>query len=117
MADPLVNPKDPMLKGGPDAQIELFRAFAQLCEGKPLEMAVDAAANIIINALRQQNPTWQKAEPAFDEIFGKMKSLLADHYDSLGRKRGIFAHPQSVVLPLVNEQTFFGAGIGHARKN
>jgi predicted outer membrane lipoprotein len=59
-----------------------------------------AAANIIINAMRQEHPTRAAAERAFDDLFGRMKALLLDHYDASGRKKGVFPYTQ-VVQPLL----------------
>ena len=102
MSDPLRNPKDPLNKSGPEAGRELFRAFAREANGFPREAALDAAVNIILNVIRQSNDKAGEAEAQFNELFGKTKSLLLDHYDSLGRKRGIFPYTQHVNVPLLN---------------
>lgn len=95
-----MGPKDPLrqaMPGGVDR--ELFQRFSKACDGMPTEAVIGAAANILINALRQTKNTQPQAEAAFDELFGKMKQILVDHYDTLGRKRGIFPYDQTISLP------------------
>jgi hypothetical protein len=96
MAD---NPKDPLKKIGPDASRELFRRLGQEANGFPADAVVDAAVNVLINALRQSNATRAQAERAFDDMFGRAKAILVDHYDMLGRKRGIFPYDQVITVP------------------
>jgi len=78
------------------AQRELFTLFTRAANGFSTDDAIGAAVNIVINALRQSCTTRQEAEIAFDELFGKSKSTLMNHYDSLGRKRGVFPYNQTI---------------------
>lgn len=99
---PQIGGKADPLNQRPDAERELFKQFSQLCNGFPNEAAIGASANILINALRQNKVTWREAEPAFDELFGKLKSILASHYDGTGRRRSVFPHPQVLNVPLID---------------
>jgi hypothetical protein len=90
--------KDPMLVATPDATRELFNRLSSVSAGFSAEQVVGAAANLLINAIRQSQGTRQSAEVRFDEVFGQMKQILVNHYDSTGRKRGIFPYPQVIEL-------------------
>jgi|SRR5215204_1586428 len=94
-SDPLRNPKDPLHGSGPQTGLELFRQLGKACAGLPANTVVDAACALLINAVRQGAPDWPRAEAAWDEIFGKAKSLLKGQYDMVnGRRRGIFPYDQ-----------------------
>jgi hypothetical protein len=96
------NPKDPLIKAGPEAQRELFNRFSAVAaQGFTTDDAICAAMNIIINAVRQKSATWPEAERAYDEMFGRSKQVLANHYDSLGRKKGIFPYDQTITVDLI----------------
>lgn len=94
-----MNPNDPLPKFGPPGQRELFEQFTKLSNGFSTEDVIGAAANLIVNAIRQSQATRQKAEASYDELFGQMKSMLVSHYDSLGRKRGLFPYNQVIEVP------------------
>lgn len=92
-----VNGKDPLrqVTGTPQ---ELFTRFSREANGFPRDAAIGAAANILLNALRQECVTRDKAEAAFNELFGRLKQTLVDHYDSAsGRRRSVFPFNQSLV--------------------
>lgn len=91
--------KDPMLLATPDHAQELFKRFGQVANGFQRDDVVNAAVNILVNAIRQHCRTRQQAEQAFDELFGRTKQVLVDHYDQLGRKRGIFPFDQVIEMP------------------
>ena len=99
---PFVNPKDPLIKAGPCTEHELFAQFAKVAAGFPRDIVVGAALNVIVNALRQQFRTRDAVETAFNEMFGRAKALLLDHYDVLGRKRGVFPFHQIIEAARVN---------------
>lgn len=101
--DPLRNPKDPFHKAGPEADKELFRMFSRAATGFPTEPVINAACNVLINAIRQGTPDWKAAEKTFDEFFGKSKQLLKNHYDANGRKRGVFPYNQVILPPFHND--------------
>lgn len=94
--------KDPMLLATPDNGRELFKRLAQVCNGFSQDDVVTAAANLLINAIRQQHPTRGKAEAAFNELFGRSKQVLVDHYDMGGRKKGIFPYDQVITPAFFN---------------
>lgn len=98
---PVGGEQDP-LRQGPNAERELFTRFSGAASGFPMDAAIGAAANILLNALRQNNASRRQAEAAFDELFGKLKSILVGHYDGVGRRRSVFPHHQVIEVPLIN---------------
>lgn len=93
------NAKDPLLSVGPESGRELTRRFGQVAHGFSSGDVADAACNLLINVLRQSNPTRTQAEVAFNELFGRMKQILVDQYDGAGKRRSVFAHDQIVQVP------------------
>jgi len=87
------------LKQGPRSEQELFKRFSEQANGFPLDATIGAAANILINGLRQNNPTRAKAEAAFDELFGKLKAITVAHYDGAGNRRSVFPFNQTINVP------------------
>lgn len=108
--NPLRNPKDP-LHAGPEAAKELFRRFGALAHGFPADAVMDAALNILINAIRGGQATRAGAEKVFDELAGRSKHVLLErHYDNLGKRRNIFPFDQHVNVDFANfKQRFPGA--------
>lgn len=92
-----MNSRDP-LRNNPDAAVELFKQFGKLASGFSHDDAINAAANIVINALRQQHHTRSYAEAAWDEVMARAKGQLMECYDSTGRKKGVFPYPQTIVM-------------------
>lgn len=92
------NPRDP-LHDAPEAARELLRRFGQMADGFPAAQAVYAAANLIINALRQSHASRDAAERAWDEIMGRAKARLMGCYDGAGRKKGVYPYDQHLVVP------------------
>lgn len=88
--------KDPIGSASSDQQRELFSRFSREANGFSQDDVVGAAINVLINAIRQSCATRSEAEVAFDTWFGRAKSTLIDHYDSLGRKRGVFPYDQVI---------------------
>jgi hypothetical protein len=96
-----VNGKDP-LRSGPTATAELFGRFSKAADGFPTAAAVEAAANVLLNAIRQANATRPRAELAFDELFGQLKASLVAHYDGAsGARKSIFPFHQNLLVPFV----------------
>jgi len=91
-----MNTKDPMLAATTDNGRELFTRMSAVATGFPREHVVAAATNLLINAIRQDKATRQEAEIAFNELFGRSKQVLLDHYDIGGRKKGIFPYDQVI---------------------
>jgi hypothetical protein len=100
--------KDPLLLATPTAQRELFKRMSRACDGFSTEDAIGAAANVMINAIRQAHPTRRKAEVRFDELFGRLKQILVDHYESGGRKKGVFPYPQVIQMERFDARNRFG---------
>lgn len=94
--DPLRNPNDPLHGSAPDDSIDLFRMMGKLAAGRPVEAIFNASSNLLINAIRQNAVDWRRAESLFDEIFGRSKQLLKNHYDIQGRKKGVFPYNQII---------------------
>lgn len=90
------NPKDPLPKACPPSEYELFKRFAREADGFSTQDAVGAASNVLVNGLRQAHATRGQAEARFDELFGKLKTVLLDHYDSLGNRRSVFPFHQFI---------------------
>ena len=97
------NPADPLNAAGPPAAAELMRSIAQQCDGFTFEDVVNAAANMIINALRQQHETAGAAEQAFDQVASSAKAVLIGQHYRPGRNgkriQGAFAFRQGIVVP------------------
>lgn len=91
------NPKDPLIKTGPDAQMELTKLFGKAATGFPNEAVIGAAINVLVNALRQTYPRASAAEARYSELVGRFKTILLSHYDGVtGKRRAIFPHHQTI---------------------
>jgi len=100
------NPRDPIVKAGaPDSGAQLFADLGRVCHGHSGDAVESAAANLLINALRQRYATSGEAEDAFDRIVANAKAaLLGQHYrpGRFGaRISGVFAFRQDIVVPTV----------------
>lgn len=93
------------LQSGPEQERALFQAFLQLARDRNVDAVLGAAVNIIVNAIRQMEPTRARAEFRFNGLFGQAKELLISrHYDSVtGKRRTIFPFTQQVVMPVHHE--------------
>jgi len=100
--------KDPLMKASEKAQIELFQQFCHVANGFSTEAVVGAAINVLVNSIRQTYPSKRQAEMRFDELFGQTKQVLLDHYDSMGRKKGIFPYTQTIHGSLFVDKDEFG---------
>lgn len=85
----------------------LFDICTQASAGHSTEQVYTVSANLLINALRQTYATRQQAADAWDHLSTKIKVLLMDHYDSSGRRKGIFPYAQTVHVNLITEQQKF----------
>jgi hypothetical protein len=93
------NPNDPMLKAGPAKDKALLDALVGVCHGQSSNAVTSAAANLLVNAIRQCQPNRAMAERSIDELFGRTKSLLFEHYDSVtGKRRSIFPFTQTIEM-------------------
>lgn len=67
-----------------------MEAFAKQANGYGREAVIEAAGNIILNALRQGNPRLVEAEEQLDDLALRLKSALRkDHYTKDGVKNGL----------------------------
>jgi len=90
------------LKGPPDQEHALFEQFKQASAGKNVDAVFGAAINILVNAIRQMEPSRKEAEARWDMLFGLGKTLLLDkHYDSVtGKRKTIFPFTQVIRMPM-----------------
>lgn len=97
---------DPLL-GLPEQERLIYEAYKKLAAGKNVECVMGACINIMINAIRQMEPTRAEAEARWDMFFGRGKTLLIDrHYDSVtGKRKTIFPFTQVVRLAFHQEDT------------
>jgi hypothetical protein len=97
--------KDPLIQN-PDAARELFKQLAQVARGFPAKDVQIAAINLLVNAVRTEADSRQKAELAWDELIAKSKEHLMNCYDSTGRKKGIFPYNQHIHVPHIKFSGF-----------
>lgn len=95
---------DPLL-GLPEQERLLYEAFNLASRGKNYDAAMGAAINIIVNVIRQMEPSRASAEARYNELFGRGKTILLDrHYDSVtGKRRNVFPHTQVVQMAFHHE--------------
>lgn len=98
-----INRQDPLLQTGAEAGRVLFDAMSKVCNGFGRDDVVNAAVNILVNAIRQECGSRQQAEARYDELAAKTKGLLMGHYDSVsGKRRSVFPFTQTVHAQLVH---------------
>lgn len=100
-ADGIFNPKDPLLRSGRERELELFKQFTRIAHGRANDDVIGAAANLIVNGLRQGHSSRAAALKAFDDFFALMKSRLDGHYNGNGRVKGVFPYHQVIEVPLL----------------
>jgi hypothetical protein len=84
----------------------LFAEITKLCDGAPLKTVSDIAVSLLVHVIRSGTPLRKDAEACFDEIIGRAKTILLDHYDSVtGHRRTIFPYTQVVQAELHVEKT------------
>ena len=86
--------KDPLLLSSPDQQKALFDAFCQVANGFSAEQVVGAAANMIVNGLRQAHATRDAAMNGLDRVAAQAKTIIDGHYDATGKRRNVFPFHQ-----------------------
>ena len=84
----------------PTSSIALFERFNRAADGYPADSVLDAAFNMIVNALRQAHGSREKASLSWDELTAKAKGHLMECYDSAGRKKGIYPYHQIIRVSL-----------------
>jgi hypothetical protein len=96
-------PKLDPLGAVPDAGHALFKELSAQCSQFPLPAVINGCSALLLNAIRQRNTTRTEAEADFNEMYGRMKSLLLAHYDGVsGKRRSIFPHHQIIEPPFVD---------------
>lgn len=97
------NPADP-LNDRPPAAVDLLRIVGREMNGVPADIVEDVAVNLLVNAIRQTYPIRHLAEARYDELVGKAKQVLLDHYDgATGKRRAIFPHTQHIIARLLSD--------------
>jgi hypothetical protein len=96
-----VSEKDPILNNAEPAR-QLFHSFSQVSHGFSTIDVVNATLNMLINAVRQAEPTRKGASETWDEYVNRSKGLLMNSYDSTGRKKGIYPYTQTLTADLAN---------------
>jgi hypothetical protein len=97
---------DPLTKG-PAAAQELFKRYSKASSEFAHDAVIGAAANIILNAVRQSHPKRQDADAAVVSLLETMRSTLGEHYDGLGQRRSVFPFHQVVEMPLIKFKNKF----------
>jgi hypothetical protein len=95
------NAADPLIEQRSDHGRELFEKITAVASGFSYDDVLNAATNLLINAIRQQEPTAREAESAFDQIVARTKGILLElHYDAAtGKRKSVFAHHQVIRMP------------------
>jgi hypothetical protein len=100
-----MNPNDPLRKG-PDNTLVLFNKLADGANGFTHEDVVGAAANLILNAIRQGYPKRNDAMRSCEELLAKMKGVLDSHYNEYsGERRNVFPFHQIIEMPHFHNPT------------
>lgn len=96
------NAKDPLWKSAPERAHYLTNEFGRIADKFQAADVINAGGSILITVLRQCHPNRQKAEAAIDELFGRMKAKLLEHYDGAHkRKDGVFPFDQDLRPQLI----------------
>ena len=92
---------DPLTRG-PGAAQELFTRFSRECsKGFSHDDCIGAAANLIMNAIRQGHPKYKDADEALTGLLERCRGVLAQHYNVNGVRRSIFPFDQVIEVPLI----------------
>lgn len=91
-----------------DPARKIYEAFNLIALGKDNNAVLDAALNIMVNVMRQQEASRSLAEARWNLLFARGKTLLLEkHYDSVtGKRRNVLPSTQVVQMP------FFGGERG-----
>jgi|SRR4029079_8051659 len=101
------NAADPLKPARSDHGRELFEQITLAASGFSYEDVVNAATNLIVNAVRQSCDNRRTAEGAFDEIVARTKALLLEqHYDAgTGKRKSVFPHHQIISMPMLDAKS------------
>jgi hypothetical protein len=108
---------DPLHKNVDSVAKHLMMEWIKLAAGRSREAACLAAINIIINCIRQCTTQKSDAEAKFNELFGRGKQVMLDHYDSTtGLRKSKFSYTQVIEVPHFIDPDILrgrGPGSGH----
>jgi hypothetical protein len=90
-----INPQDPLLDA-PKTERDLWMEVGKVTSGYPAEIVMSIGINIVIDTIRQLRPTQKTALDAFDEVMGRVRSRLAEHYGNNGVRKNIFPFDQII---------------------
>lgn len=81
----------------------LFDIFARAANGCSRDAVVGAAANVIVNALRQAHRQQGEAHEELDALAANIRQNLARHYDDHGQRkeRSLLLPPLAALVDLV----------------
>lgn len=100
----LLTSTDP-LRRGPEAAKELLRRFGGDADGFGADDVIDAAMNVLINAVRQTQGQSPQAHQRVDQIAARMHEIVDLHYDrATQRRRSVFAFDQTVQMILTDDR-------------
>lgn len=93
------------LRQGPEAAKELLKRFGGDAEGFPADVVIDAAMNLLINAVRQTQGQRPQAHARVDQITARMHEIVDLHYDAVTQKRrSVFAFDQTVQMVFTDDR-------------
>jgi len=96
------NPNDP-LKDIDDVRKELFGRFSKAANGFTQRDVIYAAANLILNSIRQSCMKQKEAEAMIDELMAHSKRTLLDqHYFPSGQRRNVYPFHQVIEPPVID---------------
>jgi hypothetical protein len=104
--------RDPLTDTAPEAGRVLFDRVNAASKEFPHEAVVNAAGNLLLNVIRQRNPTRGQAECDFNEMFGRLKAILMAHYDGpTGNRRSVFPFRQVIEPPYLSRDVLNGVSL------
>lgn len=101
--------KDPLLLATPDAARALFTKFSKEANGFNIEAVFGASINMLVNGVRQTHNNRDEARKSLEYLSAKAMEVLMQHYDSTGRKRGIFPYDQVIHVDFANLRSRSGS--------
>jgi hypothetical protein len=110
-------PSDPIANPGTESSRALFEQFVSAANGRSIEDVLSASINMIANCLRQNYGLRSEVEGRIDELFGRAKEILLEHYDPVtGRRRSVVPFDQVVRPHLVMTDDQF-TNLGDKRRH
>ena len=87
------------LKHGPEGRRQCFDAMRMAASGYNFDDVLNAAANLVINASRQEQPRRKGARERLERLNENMRHVLMEHYGADGGRKNIFPYNQTIVVP------------------